>query len=216
MARRSNLFGWLTEPKTTYHAKIRRRAGEKPRVRDAKKVIGMMRRNPGKSIYFASDDPRDARRTHSFTAKSEAEAAKKLQALRRKTGRNLGLFGSDGREKLVQFNPRGTKGQFERCVEAVESRGGAYDPNAVCAAQERREYGQKELTRRAVAGKRGNPKGAKGQKVYHVYADKQLVLSTPDEWEAQQRVRAVKGSGARSVAYGYTTGNRKEIGRAHV
>ena len=58
-------------------------------------------------------------------------------------------------------NPRGSRGKFERCVEAVAARGGAYDPRAVCAVQERREIGQRELTRRAVAGKRraarGNP-----------------------------------------------------------
>jgi hypothetical protein len=46
----------------------------------------------------------------------------------------------------------------------VEKKGGAYDPRAVCAAMERREYGQKELTRRAAAGKRrksrrSNPEG---------------------------------------------------------
>jgi hypothetical protein len=51
-------------------------------------------------------------------------------------------------------NPRGSRGKFERCVEAVSARGGAYDPRAVCAAQERREIGQRELTRRAIAGKR--------------------------------------------------------------
>lgn len=65
------------------------------------------------------------------------------------------------KETMVKPNPRGTTGKFERCVEAVSERGGAYDPRAVCAAQERKEIGQKELTRRAVAGKRraarGNP-----------------------------------------------------------
>ena len=30
------------------------------------------------------------------------------------------------------------KGWFKRCVEAVKAKGGAYDPNAVCAAEERR------------------------------------------------------------------------------
>ena len=60
-------------------------------------------------------------------------------------------------------NPRGTRGKFERCVEAVSKRGGAYDPRAVCAAQERREIGQKELTRRAVAGKRRAARGNPGR-----------------------------------------------------
>lgn len=35
-------------------------------------------------------------------------------------------------------NPKGTKGRFERCVEAVSERGGAYDPRAVCGAQEKK------------------------------------------------------------------------------
>ena len=65
---------------------------------------------------------------------------------------------------MKRKNPRGTQGEFSRCVKAVEKKDGAYDPRAVCAAMERREYGQKELTRRSVAGKRRksrrrNPEG---------------------------------------------------------
>jgi hypothetical protein len=55
---------------------------------------------------------------------------------------------------MVKANPRASRGKFQRCVEAVSARGGAYDPRAVCAVQERRAIGQRELTRRAVAGKR--------------------------------------------------------------
>ena len=51
--------------------------------------------------------------------------------------------------------------KFEKCVQDVESRGYARDPRAVCAAAGRAKYGQREMTRRAVAGKRkaarGNP-----------------------------------------------------------
>jgi hypothetical protein len=52
---------------------------------------------------------------------------------------------------------------FDRCVQAVEARGGAYDPKAVCAAAGRKKYGQAEMSRRAAAGRRraarahGNP-----------------------------------------------------------
>jgi len=38
----------------------------------------------------------------------------------------------------MKRNPRGKKGKFAKCVSAVSKRGGAYDPRAVCAAQERR------------------------------------------------------------------------------
>jgi hypothetical protein len=53
------------------------------------------------------------------------------------------------------------KSAFDRCVEEVEARGTAYDPRAVCATIGRRKYGQAEMTRRSIAGKRraarGNP-----------------------------------------------------------
>lgn len=65
-------------------------------------------------------------------------------------------------DSAYRHNPAGVKGEFARCVRAVEERGGAYDPRAVCAEMERRKYGQKELTRRSVAGRRAaarrNPK----------------------------------------------------------
>ena len=43
---------------------------------------------------------------------------------------------------------------FEKCVEDVTARGSAYDPRAVCATAGRRKYGQAEMTRRAIAGRR--------------------------------------------------------------
>jgi len=55
-------------------------------------------------------------------------------------------------------NPRG-KTRFEECVESVTAAGTADDPRAVCAAAGRKKYGQAEMTRRAIAGRkhRGNP-----------------------------------------------------------
>jgi len=62
-----------------------------------------------------------------------------------------------GDEIKVVENP----GAFERCVKSVKARGSAYDPRAVCATAGRKKYGQAEMTRRAIAGKRraarGNP-----------------------------------------------------------
>jgi len=59
--------------------------------------------------------------------------------------------------RLKRYNPS----DFERCVTAVTKRGGAYDPRAVCAAAGRKKYGQREMTRRSIIGKkkarRGNP-----------------------------------------------------------
>lgn len=56
-------------------------------------------------------------------------------------------------------------GAFAKCVKSVSARGGASDPRAVCAAAGRKKYGQAEMTRRSVAGKkrkarRGNPADA--------------------------------------------------------
>jgi hypothetical protein len=92
-------------------------------------------------------------------------------------------------------NPRGTTGKFERCVEAVSARGGAYDPRAVCAAQERREIGQRELTRRAVEGKRraarGNAASYRGRSVreleqMRVYAQ---ARAYDNDWMVRQQGR---------------------------
>lgn len=70
---------------------------------------------------------------------------------------------------------------FDRCVGSVESRGGARDPRAVCAAAGRAKYGQAEMTRRAVAGKRkaarGNPASAADEvfEEFHGYAPNETV-----------------------------------------
>jgi len=55
----------------------------------------------------------------------------------------------------LKMNPGDVgKGKFAKCVAAVESKGGAYDPKAVCAAMERRKYGKKVLQTRAARGLR--------------------------------------------------------------
>ena len=51
---------------------------------------------------------------------------------------------------VVRENPT----RFEKCVEDVEARGGAQDPNAVCASAGRKKYGKAEFQRMAAAGKR--------------------------------------------------------------
>ena len=43
---------------------------------------------------------------------------------------------------------------FERCVESVSKRGGAYDPKAVCAAAGRKKYGKKQFQAMAAAGRK--------------------------------------------------------------
>lgn len=62
-------------------------------------------------------------------------------------------------KEQARGNPRGSRGKFARCVEEVQASGSAYDPRAVCAASERKAYGQAELTRRAIAGKRRAARG---------------------------------------------------------
>ena len=56
----------------------------------------------------------------------------------------------------VKVNPGrlGSGGRFAKCVKSVEARGGAYDPNAVCAAMEIKKYGKKALMRAAQAGRK--------------------------------------------------------------
>jgi len=50
-------------------------------------------------------------------------------------------------------------GAFARCVKSVTAGGSAADPRAVCAAVGRRKYGQAEMTRRSIAGKKRARRG---------------------------------------------------------
>ncbi len=68
---------------------------------------------------------------------------------------------------------------FDKCVESVTKRGGARDPRAVCAAAGRHKYGQAEMTRRSVAGRKrkGNPADASAEvfEEFHGYAPTEIV-----------------------------------------
>jgi hypothetical protein len=59
-------------------------------------------------------------------------------------------------EIQLRMNPsdlgKGTR--FAKCVQAVTERGGAYDPQAVCAAAGRKKYGAKKMAAMARAGRR--------------------------------------------------------------
>ena len=59
-------------------------------------------------------------------------------------------------EVQIGVNPSklGSGGRFAKCVKSVEARGGAYDPNAVCAAAGRKKYGAKKMASMARAGKK--------------------------------------------------------------
>ena len=55
--------------------------------------------------------------------------------------RKMGKLRPNSTVKVVEVltpNPRGHKGDFSRCVKAVSQRKGAKDPEAICAAQERK------------------------------------------------------------------------------
>jgi hypothetical protein len=53
-------------------------------------------------------------------------------------GRSNPTLMSGQSSRYPGFHPNPPEGWFQRCVKAVSAKGGAYDPNAVCAAQERR------------------------------------------------------------------------------
>jgi len=95
-------------------------------------------------------------------------------------------------------NPRGTKGEFQKCVEAVAAKGGAYDPRAVCASMERKKYGQKELTRRSIAARRNAvERNATGEFVFHVPLTaaemKEVQDTVGEEWRGNPASVSVDG-----------------------
>jgi hypothetical protein len=56
----------------------------------------------------------------------------------------------------VKMNPDklGSGTRFAKCVKAVAEKGGAYDPNAVCASAGRRKYGPRKMAAMAKAGRK--------------------------------------------------------------
>ena len=72
-------------------------------------------------------------------------------------------------DSAYRRNPAGVEGAFQRCVRDVRARGGAYDPAAVCAAIGRAKYGQAEMARRAVAGKRKAARRRRANPTFQIY-----------------------------------------------
>lgn len=75
-----------------------------------------------------------------------------------------GRFLGADRHRIVPIfrRLRANASPFAKCVSSVKKHGGAAAPRAVCAAAGRAKYGQAEMTRRSVAGKKakarkGNP-----------------------------------------------------------
>lgn len=56
----------------------------------------------------------------------------------------------------LKLNPAalGSGGRFAKCVQSVESRGGAVDARAVCASAGRKKYGKKKFQAMAKAGRK--------------------------------------------------------------
>lgn len=82
-------------------------------------------------------------------------------------------------ERTLKSNPSA----FDKCVASVSKKGGADDPRAVCASAGRKKYGQAEMTRRAVAGKKRaarkkNPSGAAAEafEEFHGFASDELIV----------------------------------------
>jgi hypothetical protein len=72
-----------------------------------------------------------------------------------KTLRKIYAAGRKGLPIRLDFlKQRGNPTRFERCVEEVSAKGGAYDPQAVCATAGRQKYGKKRFQKMAAAGRR--------------------------------------------------------------
>lgn len=67
----------------------------------------------------------------------ERESRISAAAIQRAYDRGAKTLG-EAMEMAQRGNPRGSKGDFSRCVKAVSQRKGAKDPEAICAAQERK------------------------------------------------------------------------------
>jgi HNH endonuclease len=96
------------------------------------------------------------------------EAVAMIRATPKSRRQDFGAQLSKHRSGRRSANPGGL---FARCVEEVSARGGAVDPRAVCGAAGRKKYGQREMTRRSIAGRkraRSNP-AAESHKAYEEF-----------------------------------------------
>jgi hypothetical protein len=110
---------------------------------------------------------RPGRRKKSTNNPPSRRAAKRVsKALKGYLDREKVKLPSKWKLLPVRVNPRGkvqiglnpsdlgSGGRFAKCVESVEARGGARDPNAVCAAAGIRKYGKARMERMAQAGRK--------------------------------------------------------------
>ena len=89
------------------------------------------------------------------------------------------LAGNPALRAFKKTNPSA----FDRCVKAVAAKGTARDPRAVCAAAGRAKYGQAEMTRRSMAGKKRaarNPAAASAEafEEFHGYRPSEVITVT--------------------------------------
>ena len=179
---KKNLFGWLTKKKTTYHIRhIPVRAPARSRTRGTGRKRAVLPGNTPEQKDRDKQYQSAVKQAEANLADAQRQIGKLLRtgtAEQKKEARDViagyqAELGAVKAHRNPQRNP-GLTGKFQRCVEAVKAKGGAYDPKAVCAAQERRTYGQKALTRASIAGKkraarkRSNPKvkiGSRTEKV---------------------------------------------------
>jgi len=159
-----NFLGFGTKT-THYRPRPERVSRLRQERREEQKTATRLRQ---KALKSAEDDLADAtrklgavlRRTGSMTS---AEKAQQTEA-RAIVAQYEARLADAKAGRAVKANP-GLTGRFKACVKAVKAKGGAYDPKAVCASEERRRYGQKALTKASIAGKkRAARKRAKGKK----------------------------------------------------
>lgn len=107
------------------------------------------------------ESPRTAVREKSLSYKGYRLYGSDQAGWRTSLGSGDSVFDSEKDVKafITSWNRKNPKvnpgsGAFERCVQKVEAKGGAYDPRAVCAAAGRKKYGAKKFAAMAQAGKR--------------------------------------------------------------
>ena len=145
---------------------IGRRAGNPQQV-DVAAVTAMLRDaglTPREIAAYLRMMERGAKRKSNPKRKTKLQLPRQWTPARIRIGPGgkvqVGFSAAEARK----INPGKPGSEFKRCVKGVSSRGGAYDPRAVCAAAGRRKYGAKKFQSMALAGKlrvarrSGNPR----------------------------------------------------------
>lgn len=123
-------------------------------LKDAKEFIVSYQKGRGNPRSLSQIKQQIAKTVEQINRNGATRAnTERLRKLKEQRDRIEDQATENPKEKTLTFRTNPKTGAFERCVEEVSAKGGAYSPRGVCAAAGRKKYGAKKFQAMAQAGK---------------------------------------------------------------